>query len=193
MNYFTEENIVRHFIENMADQYPSIKIKGINLNAIPALHDKIGYNIRNQYRFWMNDNPLTSAFFKADDRSCHPAEVSLRILGLVWRKLNENWPFLDFSSGAALKEKTIYAFSDSGGLYGQFNGYTSVDEATKHVQSLDPDTDWEWDEMFSYLPGFLGEKIVIISGREFIDQLYKIADNNSDDVVGEAQYGVWKS
>lgn len=185
----TKDSIADHFISVMDDKYPSIKIQGLSRNAITSLHKQIGHNIRNDYGLWLTTNPLTREFF-LDSRAnpdLHPCEVSKDIVNTIWCKLNEAWPFYDFSSGGHLVEDRFYAFSDSGGFAGKFYGYDNCLDAAADMKLLGyEDDDW------SIKPEDLGSCVAVLTGRQFIDQLYFIHKNEPDS-EGESvlPYGYW--
>lgn len=183
----TRESIAAHFISVMDDKFPSIKIKGVPHNRMIEVYIAIGQSIRNNYQLWMASNPLTKPYFNDNSKvECHPDEVSMDIVKIIWRKLNETWPFYDYSSGGFLGEDRYYAFSDSGGFAGKFYGYDDeVQAATDLKASGYDDDDW------SIKPEDLGSvAVTILTGRQFIDQLYIICDGPEQKEMF-SHYGEW--
>lgn len=184
----TKDSIAAHFIDVMDDKFPAIKIKGVPHNRMIEVYTSIGQSIRNNYGLWLTTNPLTKPYFEDNTKvECHPDEVSMDIVNIIWRKLNETWPFYDNSSGGFLSEDRYYAFSDSGGFAGKFYGYDNELEAAADLKKSGyTDDDW------SMKPDDLGVYVAVLTGRQFIDKLYEICDC-ADQKEAFAMYGNWFS
>lgn len=50
-------------------------------------HHTAGRHIRNKYKLWFNDNPLTN--WEKEDDERHPDNVSQRIIKKVWKRVNK--------------------------------------------------------------------------------------------------------
>lgn len=176
----TRDSIAEHFISVMDDKFPAIKIAGVQYDHIIKVYIAIGQSIRNNYGLWLTTNPLTKPYFEDNTKvEFHPDEVSMDIVNIIWRKLNETWPFYDHSSGGFLAEDRYYAFSDSGGFAGKFYGYDNeLDAAADLKKSGYADDDW------SMKPEDLGACVAVLTGRQFIDQLYQIEQSVDN-------YGCW--
>jgi hypothetical protein len=99
-------------------------------------------------------------------------------------KADEVWPFLDFSSGMKIQENLFYGFGDSGSMWAE--DHSTADECIKEIRKVFDD---------SYLgnigttPEELGDAAVtVLSGRQFIDQLYYLCDYNKGNLD---EYGQW--
>lgn len=182
----TKDSIVEHFISVMDDKFPAIKIKGVSHNRMIEVYTSIGQYIRNNYGLWLTTNPLTKPFFEDNSKvEYHPDEVSMDIVKGIWCKLNETWPFYDYSSGGFLSEDRYYAFSDSGGFAGKFYGYDNELEAAADLKKSGyTDDDW------SMKPDDLGAYVAVLTGRQFIDQLYIICDGPEQKELFSS-YGEW--
>ena len=185
-NVITKEGVAAHFITNMGDKYPSIKIKGVELSNINDLYLALGRNIRNDYHLWHTNNPLTSPFFvdNVANAKYHPDDASFDIIAIIWRKLNEAWPFYSIDSGAKVHENRFYGFGDSGSMAGEFSGYETVELAIEDMEKNGlRKNDYSTDPVD--LGGF---SVAILSGRQFVDQLYFIVDGNLDSF---SSFGSW--
>lgn len=183
-DYKTKENIARHFYEHLADKLPSIKLEGMNLNETVHLHKTVGQVIRNDYKLWLNNHPLTKSWFENQNPDHHPDRVSMDIINLAWRLANENWPFYMNDVGANLKADRIYAFNDCGGFAGKFEGYDTAEAA---INDLTTEGEMSENE-YSTDPDELGTCVSVLSGRQFVDQLYIINNGVKSDFD---MYGNW--
>jgi hypothetical protein len=101
--WLTKEEIVEEFLRMQTDD--SIrKLRTIPKGSMILYHAAIGSYIRNQYKLWDRDNPLTKQWFLDNDAGVniyltngtdnhpnHPDEVSMSILYMVWDQANEFW------------------------------------------------------------------------------------------------------
>lgn len=110
--------------------------------------------------------------------------------------VRETWPWLDSTSGAIIQEDRFYGFGDAGGLAGSFEGYVTATVAINDIVN-DYGQAPEW---LSFKPEDLGSvAITVITGRDFITQLYRIHACDSGGVSegllafegAIAEYGTW--
>jgi hypothetical protein len=93
-NFLTEDEIVDEVLRELAE--PSIRVlKSIkNKDALIQFHHTVGRHIRNKFRLWDRDNPLTlgsDAARKMSDEELavadeHPDQTSQRIIERVWER-----------------------------------------------------------------------------------------------------------
>lgn len=90
------------------------------------------------------------------------------------------WPFRDEASGAAIWPDKYYAFCDSGGLAGRFEGYESAGLAFRHLSLTHADT-----EQTYFAPHLLGSAcLCVCTGRQFVHTLVRRG-------LDLAEHGTW--
>lgn len=108
MTYLTEDEIVDNIISTMMMISPSgLKdydlLKTIERDHMGRFHHGVGTHIRNEYKLWDENNPLTRPWFVdraagvteymddgIDCHPCHPDAVSMEILYKLWDRANES-------------------------------------------------------------------------------------------------------
>jgi len=86
MHYLTEEEMVRAIISTLTDEDIGA-IRSMEKKDMIQYHHGVGTFIRNKFRLWDEENPLTG---KGGEIS-HPDEISMRVLNGVWEEVNVFW------------------------------------------------------------------------------------------------------
>lgn len=89
MTYKSFEDIKFEVIEDLKkDPDEVFNIKMIRKENLISLHHNVGQWIRNKYKLWAPDNPLTEGY--NIDSSKHPDDISFKIIEEVWEYFNES-------------------------------------------------------------------------------------------------------
>lgn len=99
----------------------------------------------------------------------------------------ENWPFLDEESGCEILETRFYGFSDSGGIAGGFQGYTNREDAINAIRNEYELMECQIGTDAADLGGYA---VTVLSGREFVDQLYWLCEGNRNQLT---DFGRWSN
>lgn len=88
MSYKSYEDIKFDIIEDIKkDPEEVLNLKAVKKEDLIGLHHTAGQWIRNNYKLWSPENPLTQGY--ETDESKHPDEVSFKLLTEVWEYFNE--------------------------------------------------------------------------------------------------------
>ena len=86
--YESFEDINFKLIEDLKkDPTEVINIRLLRKEDLIGLHHSFGQWIRNNYKLWAPDNPLTEGY--QTDPSKHPDEVSQKLIEEIWSHFNE--------------------------------------------------------------------------------------------------------
>lgn len=88
-NYLTYLEICDDFYKRL----PSIDraaLKNTDYEDLIRFHHGLGTRIRNYYRLWDKENPITNS--DGFDPTLHPDEISQRVIEETWRRLNAHLP-----------------------------------------------------------------------------------------------------
>lgn len=108
------------------------------------------------------------------------------------RKYPEVWPFIPETTNVPIDEDKMYAFFDAGMILGDVydSNITYDDNVEKFKRVLDEQYGFgvnHYDDI-STNPEELGWKTVIMTGRQFVDQLYKIEPTNDDFILSVGRW-----
>ena len=100
--YLSEDQIADNFVSDLVmlsqtSKHDIMALKDIPRYSMSRYHSTIGMHIRNKYKLWDSDNPLTAEWFKdrdagrenyivdgIDQHPNHPDAVSSEILRKIW-------------------------------------------------------------------------------------------------------------
>lgn len=101
MTYLTHDEIVADVLKD-AKPEDYAEFKNTPFEELCKYHHGFGMFIRNEYKLWAEDNPLTMQWLNdVEDENCpyivngvdnhplHPDARSMRVLEDVWKKLND--------------------------------------------------------------------------------------------------------
>ncbi len=101
--------------------------------------------------------------------------------------MKEVWPFILDDTKSPIHEQLFYGFYDSGGICGEIAGYVTKQSAIEDI--LGEYLPWCSTQDIGTEPEHLGEYgVTVLSGRQYIDRLYYIADNDGEHF---SIYGNW--
>lgn len=99
MTYLTKQQIVNEIVSKMTEEDKN-ELKTLHRDEMFKFHNHVGRYIRNEYKLWNRDNPLTAVWFidnesgneefirnGIDYHPCHPDQVSTEILEGVWDEI----------------------------------------------------------------------------------------------------------
>ena len=87
MTYLSYEDIKFKIIEDVEkDSEEVASLKSILEKDLIGLHHSFGTWIRNNFKLWAADNPLTEGYMQNPDK--HPDEVSFNLIKDVWHYFN---------------------------------------------------------------------------------------------------------
>ena len=99
MTYLNKRQIIDDIVSKMTEE-DKIELQTLQRNEMFKFHNIVGRFIRNEYKLWNRDNPLTALWFideesgnqdfmrnGIDYHPCHPDQVSNEILEGVWDEL----------------------------------------------------------------------------------------------------------
>lgn len=85
--FFTFEEIVAAMIKQLpAHEAAFLKTK--KKEDLIIFHHTVGQDIRNNYKLWYPENPLTSGYAEDGDEKRHPDTVSMDIIEAIWIHCN---------------------------------------------------------------------------------------------------------
>lgn len=91
--FLTKAQIVDHIISQLTVEHRYV-LRNSSKDELPLFHFSWGMHIRNTYRLWDRNNPLTSRWVPdtstegVDCSPYHPDQVSYDIICTVWEKVN---------------------------------------------------------------------------------------------------------
>ncbi len=101
MIYLTLQQIINDVFNKLTDEDKQ-NLSTLNKDDMIKFHHGVGTFIRNEYKLWDRNNPLTSLWFidnesgneqyikdGVDYHPCHPDEVSSEILIGIWKKITQ--------------------------------------------------------------------------------------------------------
>ena len=91
--YLTLDEIVCDVLLYKLTETAKQELRRLEYDDLIQLHRTFGRDIRNEYKLWDENNPLTMKNYQAvvvdnvDVNPKHPDSVSMQIIRQVWRKL----------------------------------------------------------------------------------------------------------
>lgn len=89
MSFLTYDEIFKSLVEDISKDNEEKQIfLSYRKEDLIHLHHSMGQWIRNIYKLWHEDNPLTVGYI--NDETKHPDEISQKLIEDVWSYLVEN-------------------------------------------------------------------------------------------------------
>lgn len=90
--FHTSEQSIAEEVFAQLDESDIEYLGQISSSELPLFHNSVGRNIRNEYRLWHEDCPLTDNNVQlvdgVDMNPKHPDAVSMRIIEAIWKLAN---------------------------------------------------------------------------------------------------------